>query len=149
MKVYIYAMGRERKELANWIDNHTFQVMVALAQLYLFHHGTRKHWRTEVWNKFPRIYPLSNNKLPDWKFIMKNSWGKNYHKVQKALQFAKDKETDFTPQADESYDEFYQLVEDYFMWLSHTLSKVEILPQQLVLEQLDQMGLPEIVDWSN
>ena len=144
MKQYIYGMSMKRKMLADWIDNHTFQVMVALAQLYLFHSGNRTHWRKEVWEKFSRMYRLKKtNDLPDADFILDCSWGRNYHLVEYALQYAKDKESSLTPISNASYDEFYTIVEDYFIWLSRKLSSVEVLALSDVKHELDSLGLTE------
>ena len=143
MKRYIYAMSIKRSDLGDWIDNHTFQVMVALAQLYLFPSGNRIHWRKEVWEKFSRMYRLKHsNKLPDANFILQNSWGRNKHNVLNALNFAIDKEDSYTPRS-YNYEEFYQIVEDYFMWLASNLSINETLRLADVKQELDSLGLSE------
>lgn len=143
MKRYILGMSMKRTDLGDWIDNHTFQVMVALAQLYLFPHGNRVHWRKEVWEKFSRMYTLKHSsKLPKPEFILKNSWGRNKHNVTNALQYAIDKESDYEP-ASYNYDEFYQIVEDYFMWLASNLSQNETLRLADVKAELDSLGLQE------
>lgn len=148
MKVYIRGMALSRNALGNWIDNHTFQVMVALAQLYLFPQGTRKHWRTEVWEKLSRMHKLKmTNKLPSADFIFKYSFTRNLDNIASALQYAKDKEHDLKPKESEVYGDFYQIVEDYFMWLAGELSHYETLAITDVLSELDRLGLPEVVDW--
>ena len=149
MKMYIRGMALSRSDLGNWIDNHTFQVMVALAQLYLFPSGTqRKHWRIEVWEKLSRMHKLKmTNRLPSADFIFKNSFGRNKGNISDALQYAKDKEHDLIPQASEVYGDFYQVVEDYFMWLAGELSHSETVVMQDVLNELDRLGLPESVDY--
>ena len=137
-----------RSALGNWIDNHTFQVMVALAQLYLFPQGTRKHWRTEVWEKLSRMHKLKmTNKLPSSEFIFKYSFGRNKHLIASALQYAKDKEQDLRPKDSEVYGDFYQIVEDYFMWLAGQLSATDTVEIADVLKELDRLGLPEVVDY--
>lgn len=143
MKRYIVGMSLRRKDLGDWIDNHTFQVMVALAQLYLFPQGNRVHWRKEVWEKFSRMYTLKrSSKLPSADFILDSSWGRNKHNVMNALQYAIDKEDQYEPNS-YSYDEFYQIVEDYFMWLSSNLSQNETLRLSDVKIELDSLGLNE------
>lgn len=146
MKKYIYAMSIKRSDLGDWIDNHTFQVMVALAQLYLFPTGNRVHWHKEVWEKFSRMYRLKHsNKLPNADFILHNSWGKNKHNVNNALNYAIDKEDSYTSRF-YTYGEFYQIVEDYFMWLASQLSQNETLRLSDVKEELDSLGLGETID---
>lgn len=148
MKRYIVGMALGRSDLGNWIDNHTFQVMVALAQLYIFPQGNRTHWRKEVWEKFSRMYTLkSNNKLPSADFILQHSWGRNKHNVLNALNYAIDKEDQYTHNS-YNYDEFYQIVEDYFMWLASMLSKNETLRLPDVKAELDSLGLSEDYDVS-
>ena len=69
MKIYVKAMSMQRKALIDWIDAHTFQVMVSLVQLYLYPTGYRRHWRKEVWEKFSRMYSFKHNsKLPSTEF---------------------------------------------------------------------------------
>jgi len=146
MKQYIVGMAFRRSDLGDWIDNHTFQVMVALAQLYLFPSGNRIHWRKEVWEKFSRMYTLKKtNKLPDSDFILQNSWGRNKHNVLNALNYAIDKEDSYSPRI-YTYDEFYQIVEDYFIWLASKLSKNETVRLAEVKEELDSLGLDEIIE---
>ena len=148
MKVDIRGMALSQSRLGNWIDNHTFQVMVALAQLYLFPNGARKHWRTEVWEKLSRMHKLKmTNKLPSADFIFKYSFTRNLNNIANALQYAKDKEHDLNPKESEVYGDFYQIVEDYFMWLAGELSHHETLSISDVLNELDRLGLPEVVDW--
>ncbi len=143
MKQYIIGMSMRRTDLGDWIDHHTFQVMVALAQLYLFPQGDRIHWRKEVWEKFSRMYTLKPSaKLPSADFILKYSWGRNKHNVENALQYALDKEDEYTPDS-YTFDEFYQIVEDYFLWLASNLSHNETLRLADVKSELDSLGLDE------
>lgn len=144
MKRLIYGMSMKRKDLGDWIDNHTWQVMVALAQLYLFPQGNRVHWRKEVWEKFSKMYTLKKTgKLPDADFIFENSWGRNKNEVRNALQYAKDKESDYKARSGVTFDEFYQIVQDYFLWLSDNLSQDSTLVLQDVKDELDSLGLDE------
>lgn len=146
MKRYIVGMAMKRNDLGDWIDNHTFQVMVALAQLYLFPQGNRVHWRKEVWEKFSRMYTMKRaNKLPSADFILQNSWERNKRNVQNALNYAIDKESSYTP-VSHTYDEFYQIVEDYFIWLASKLSVNETLRLPDVRDELDSLGLTEEMD---
>lgn len=147
MKRMIVGMSMKRKDLGAWIENHTFQVMVALAQLYLFPQGNRVHWRKEVWEKFSRMYTLKKSgKLPSAKFILDNSWGMNKQNVSRVLQYAADKESEeYLPQAHATTDDFYQIVEDYFMWLADQLSRVPALNLADVKLELDRLGLDEII----
>ena len=146
MKRMIVGMSMKRKDLGAWIENHTFQVMVALAQLYLFPQGNRVHWRKEVWEKFSRMYTLKKSgKLPSAQFILDNSWGMNKQNVSRALQYAADKESEYLPQAHVTTDDFYQIVEDYFMWVADQLSRVPALNLVDVKLELDRLGLDEII----
>lgn len=145
MKRMILGMSMKRKELGDYIDNHTWQVMVALAQLYLFPNGNRVHWRKEVWEKFSKIYPLKkSNRLPDANFIFENSWGRNKDQISNAMRYATDKEDEYTPQAHATVDEFYFIVQDYFRWLADKLSKDPILLLADVKAELDSLGLDEV-----
>lgn len=146
MKRAIAGMSMKRKELAAWIENHTFQTIVALAQLYLFPMGNRVHWRKRVWEKFSRMYPLrSNGKLPSAQFILDNSWGMNKRWAKNALQYTIDKEEDYEPRKDAQFQEFYQIVDDYFNWLADRLSQENQLSLKEVLDELDRLGLDEKV----
>lgn len=144
MKKLIVGISLKRNDLADLIDNHTWQVMVALAQLYLFPDGNRVHWRKEVWEKFSRIYTLKkSHKLPSAQFILDNSWGRNKHLIGDALRYAEDKEDHYTPQSHATVDEFYLITQDYFTWVSDKLSEHEILHLSDVKSELDRLGLTE------
>jgi len=45
-----------------------------------------------------------------------------------------------------TYDEFYQIVEDYFIWLASKLSKNETVRLAEVKQELDSLGLDEIIE---
>jgi hypothetical protein len=135
-------MSLSRSDLGDYIDNHTWQVMVALAQLYLFPQGNRVHWRKEVWEKFSRMYTLKkSNKLPDAKFIFEHSWGRNKHEISNALRYAQDKEDQYEAQEHATVDEFYLIVQDYFLWLADQLSQNSALALIDVKDELDRLGL--------
>ena len=145
MKRRIFGMSMKRGDLGDWIDNHTFQVIVALAQLYLFPGGNRTHWRKEVWEKFSRIYTLKrSNKLPSAEFILSNSWDKYKGRLARILQYAADKEDEYIPIKSAHLDEFYQVAQDYFYWLADSFSKNQELLLSEVKEELDRLGLTEI-----
>lgn len=145
MKRVIYGMSMKRSELADYIDNHTYQTIVALAQLYLFPQGNRVHWRKEVWEKFSRIYTLKKtNKLPSADFIYNNSWVKHSKNIHRIMQYAMDKEDEYTPLKGTTLDEFYQIAQDYFIWLSNMLSTHSEILLSEVKEELDRLGLDEV-----
>lgn len=145
MKRLILGMSMKRKDLAEWIDNHTWQAMVALAQLYLFPQGNRIHWRKEVWEKFSEMYTLKKtHQFPDSQFILDNSWGLNKKYINDALQRAMDKEDQYEPIKGWSYDEFYNIVKDYFTWLASYLSCNHQIPLHEVKHKLDRLGLDEV-----
>lgn len=147
MKRYIVGMSMKRRDLGDWIDNHTFQVIVALAQLYLFPNGNRVHWRKEVWEKFSRIYTLKNTgKLPSARFILDNSWNKHKNRISRIMQYAADKEDQYRAADSTTLDEFYQIAEDYFYWLADNLSQNNELLLSEVKEELDRLGLTEVDD---
>lgn len=144
MKRLILGMSMNRSDLADWIDNHTWQVMVALAQLYLFPNGNRVHWRKEVWEKLSRVYPLKHsNKLPSAQFIFDSSWGRNKRLIGKAMQYALDKEDKYEPREHATVSEFYQICEDYLLWMSDRLAQDEVLVLSDVKQELDSLGLAE------
>ena len=147
MKKLILGMSMKRRDLASWIDNHTYQTMIALAQLYLFPTGNRKHWRKEVWEKFSRIYTLKSNKLPKAQFILDNSWNIHKDDVWNALDHAEAKEEVYPVRKDANHDSFYQITEDYFIWLADKFSKNPSLRLSDVYEELDRLGLDEEVLW--
>lgn len=145
MKRCILGMSMKRGDLGDWIDNHTFQVIVALAQLYLFPEGNRIHWRKEVWEKFSRIYTLKrSNKLPSAQFILDNSWNKYKGRIARILQYAEDKEDSYTPIKSATVSEFYQIAEDYFYWLADSFSRNQELLLSEVKEELDRLGLTAV-----
>lgn len=141
---YVVAMGKGRKELGSWIEDHTTQVMIALAQLYVFPHGNRVHWRKEVWEKFFEMKRFtSNNKLPDPEFIMKNSFRVHEKQIPNHVRFVKGKEEAYTPRKDIDLKQLHDIEEAYFSWLSDYLSREDFLPKEDVLNKLNELGLGE------
>ncbi len=142
MKVYIEAMSMSRGDLKEWIEAHTQQTIIALAQLYLFPQGNRAHWRKEVWEKFHNMHKLKfNNKLPSSKFILNNSYELHQAKICRLLQYAIDKEEKYTPISSRRESEFLLIVQDYFIWLANQLSQTDLINTQEVLDELDSLGL--------
>lgn len=147
MKVYVKSMSMSRGDLKDWIESHTKQTIIALAQLYLFPSGNRIHWRKEVWEKFHEMHKLKfNNKLPSAKFILNNSYELHQAMTCRLLQYAIDKEEKYTPISNIRESEFMVIVEDYFIWLANQLSQKEIVNTQEVLDELDNLGLTEKYD---
>ena len=146
MKRMIVGMSKSKSDLGSWIEDHTWPVMVALAQLYLFPYGPRVHWRKEVWEKFDRMHLFRhNNKLPDAKFILANSWNVNRSFVEDAIQYAIDKEEDYSPRDDINIHELSLIMQNYFEWVADILSKHVALQKDDVLAKLDELGLTEKV----
>lgn len=144
MKVYIKAMSMSRGNLRDWIEDHTYQVIIALGQLYLFPDGNRTHWRKEVWEKFSRIHTLKpSRKLPSAKFILDNSYSLYQNKMASILQYVIDKESEYVPISSIDDERFRLIVEDYFLWLASYLSQTELLDKDDVLSELDRLGLTE------
>lgn len=147
MKKYIYAMSMSRGDLRSWVSAHTRQVIIALAQLYLFPTGNRVHWRKEVWEKFSTIHRLKpTNKLPSAKFILDNSFNVYKNILPSLMQYAIDKEEDYSPISNIDEDDFRLLVEDYFLWLANMLSNADAVAKSDVLEELDRLGLTEVYE---
>lgn len=147
MKLYIKAMSMKRSDLKEYIESHTRQTIIALAQLYLFPHGNRVHWRKEVWEKFHEMHKLKfNNKLPSAKFILDNSYELHQSMTCRLLQYAIDKEDKYTPISSRRESEFLVIVKDYFLWLANQLSQQEIINTKEVLDELDNLGLTENYD---
>lgn len=144
MKICIKAMSMNRGNLRAWIDDHTRQTIIALAQLYLFPHGNRVHWRKEVWEKFHEMHRLKpSNKLPSSKFILDNSFNLYQPTLMRLIQYALDKEENYIPIRNIQESEFMLMVEDYFLWLANYLSQTDTLNKQDVLDKLDEIGLTE------
>lgn len=142
MKMYIRAMSMKRGDLKDWIEDHTYQVIFALGQLYLFPSGNRVHWRKEVWEKFSRMHTLKpTRKLPSSQFILDNSYGVFKNRMSSILQQVIDKEDEYTPISNIDDERFRLLVYDYFLWLSAYLSYSEFLTKADVLTELDRLGL--------
>lgn len=150
MKIYIYAMSMDRGDLRAWIESHTRQTIVALAQLYLFPTGPRVHWREEVWSKFSEIHRLKpKNKLPSAKLILDNSYQVYKNQLRNLLDHAIDKEIKYTPISNIDESEFQLIVYDYFLWLANEFSQKDYLIKADVLRKLDQLGLTEQYDWKD
>jgi len=145
LKRLIYAMSKDRSDLAAWIEDHTFPVMCAIAQLYLFENVPyRAHWRQEVWSKFCQMHVLrSSKKLPSSDFIYDNSWGVNKGFVDDAINWAISHEYELTPRSIVDSKEVETMMDDYFIWLSNQLSNHRAIPSKDVYSKLDELGLKE------
>lgn len=148
MKRYVHAMSMSKGDLCSWVESHTKQTILALAQLYLFPTGPRVHWREEVWSKFQEIHRLKpKNKLPSAKLILENSYEVYKDKLMNILQHAIDKESKYTPIDNIDESEFRLIVNDYFLWLANYLSQNDYLLKVDVYNRLDALGLTEEYDW--
>lgn len=141
----VHGMSKNRADLAGWIEDRTFPVMCALAQLYLFPNvTTRTHWRIEVWEKFHEMKLFRhNNKLPDARFIYSNSWGVDAKYAEDAVTWAIDHEHTFQPKDRVNKHELCCMMSTYFKWLSSQLSKHRVVHMDAVMAKLDELGLTE------
>lgn len=144
MKVYVSAMSMRRGDLQDYVEAHTRQVIIALAQLYLFPSGPRVHWRKGVWEKFNEMHTLKPmKKLPSAKFILDNSFEIYKNRLVDMLQYAIDKEEKYAPIGNVDDYEFRVLVHDYFIWLANMFSSQELIRKSDVYQELDRLGLTE------
>ena len=144
MKIYIVGMSMARGNLRAWIEAHTRQTIIALAQLYLFPYGNRVHWRKEVWSKFSEMHRLKpSNKLPSAQFIFDNSYNVYINSLNDLLQYVIDKEHEYDPISGWNEDNFRIVVEDYFLWLSDMLSRKDWISMEDCYSRLDRLGLTE------
>ena len=143
MILFTYCMSKFKSELAGWIEDHTFPVMCAIAQLYLFENcDVSSHWRQEVWASFKDMRLLRRqNKLPTSKFIFENSWKINEGFVNDAVTWAIDHENTLHCQKDVDVNQLYDIMERYFKWLSDQLSKHKTISSTAVYTKLDELGL--------
>lgn len=139
---YVYGFSKSRAELAGWIEDHTFPVMCALAQIYLFSDApTVHHWKQEVWANFHSMRVLrSSKKLPSASFIFDNSWKINEGFVQNAIDWAISKEKFLEVRDDVDESELSSMMKSYFYWLSNKLSKSPAVSTEDVYSAIDIIG---------
>ena len=145
MILFIYCMSKSKSELAGWIEDHTFPVMCAITQLYLFENcDVRSHWRQEVWANFKDMRLLRRqNKLPTSKFIFENSWKVNEVFVDDAVTWAIDHENNLICREDIDVNHLHAIMENYFKWLSDQLSTHKTISSTAVYTKLDELGLSD------
>ena len=145
MKIYVRGNAKRLSDIKDDIDERTAELIEALAQLYLFP-GTEyvRHWRTEVWNKFPRMSKtIGRNKLPSKKDILQSSWGNYKNDTSTIMQWVVAHESNMTPdpQRLEDTDTFNNIVYNYLDWLSDKLSTSHVINPTDVYDKLDELGL--------
>ena len=138
----IYGSAMKRKDLADWVDNKTDDVMEVLAQLYLFPNTEyENHWRGELVGAWDKVKRLKGNKLPSKEFLLQNTWERGKRNSENILYFMMDKEYQLTPREDYSLEEYIQVCEEYFNWICDYLSKEDRVYRGVIYKKLDEMGL--------
>lgn len=139
----VYAMSYGRADLASWIEEHTFPVVVAITQLYMFPYSQyRSHWVKEVYASFNSMKLLKhNNKLPSARFIYDNSWGINKRFYKDAIVFVKDKESELQLRDDFNELELVNILDSYFEWLAAQLSQHRVITLSQVFNELKQYNI--------
>lgn len=136
-------MSTSKADLAASIESHTFPVMCAIAQLYLFPNTIyQNHWRQEVWSGLNTMDRLKgSNKLPSTEFIYKNSFEVNKNSVQDAIDWAIDHEQSLVPIDNIDVSHLTTVMDEYFQWLSEKLSYNRYLKSKDVYCKLDELNL--------
>ena len=143
MIIKIFELAQRRRDVAAWIEDKTFPVLVALAQLYLFPDIQYvNHWRQEVWSNFNRVkFLMGRNKVPSKEFILKSGWEVNKKYVKRYLDYTLGKEYQLEPIANMDSDVFYEIAESYFDWLAEKLSEESVVSPKEVYSKLEELGL--------
>lgn len=145
MRIYVRGSAKRLSDIKDDIDERTPELIEALAQLYLFPNTEYvNHWRTEVWNKFPRMSRTKGRKkLPSKKDILQSSWGNYQNDTDVIMEWAIAHESQLTPDYSRLNDKktFNRLVYEYLNWLSEKLSQRHVLSPTEVYSKLNDLGL--------
>lgn len=145
MKRYIRSSAMKRSDIGDEIQSRTLPLLEALAQLYLFPNCEyTKHWRQEVWNKFPDIPVLKrSNKTPKVSFILERGWDRYKSKLTAIMHRAEAHEYTLVPDTSrkDNVSEFYTIAEDYMLWLAKSLNADEVIDPLDCYAKLEELGL--------
>lgn len=132
----IFGQGLKRADIADNLQNQTFQTMVCLTQLYLYpNSNTRHHWLVELWNKYPQVPKFSRSKKwPDKKFILRNTiYTMENFSASYFVDYVEAKEDEAATIANTNLEELESIYIDYFDWLSTKLDR----NQRVTIHEVD------------
>ena len=145
MYKYIKAQAYSKAEIRDKIEDKTFPIMEAIAQLYLFPDEQEvSHWKREVWANLFKMYKLKGkHKLPTAEFIYQSTWVEYKDSFETAVEAAQEHEYNYVPNIDRlnSLATLYSIMDEYFQWLSSKLSVNNDVKPSEVYEKLLELGL--------
>jgi hypothetical protein len=141
MFIYVSAMSKSKKEIANAIEDRSDLIFINICKLLLYQHSAYcDHWKHEIYGFMPRMKKLKKtNKLPSKEFIssimLDNLDGTVFQYVAEAIADEDDYNYD-----DSISDKVVQEVcEKYAIWLSEKLSTTGFVTHAEVKAKLSEL----------
>lgn len=146
MKIYLTEFAEKQTEIGKDLKSHTSELLETLIKIYLYpNHESTNHWKKEVYSFIHRVPLMKKPRkhvYPSNKFIYNNTW-----KIWGDTCPAKVKviEKDYGPSIfnSTSLNNFYNIIEayceEYFNWLSNTLSQDGAVSRQEVYNKIDEL----------
>lgn len=146
MFMYVSAMSKSKKELANAIEDRSDMIFIHICKLLLYPHSTYcDHWKHEIYGFMPRMKKLKKtNKLPSKEFISNIMLNNLDGMVSQFMAEAIADEDDYDYDTSVSDKVVQEVCEKYAIWLSEKLSTTGFVTNTEVKAELS-----ELIAWVN
>ena len=141
MFMYISAMSKSKKELANAIEDRSDMIFIHICKLLLYPHSAYcDHWKHEIYGFMPRMKKLKKtSKLPSEEFISSIMLDNLDGMVSQFMAEAIADEDDYNYDVSVSDKVVQEVCEKYVMWLSEKLSTVGFVTNAEVKAKLSEL----------
>ena len=146
MFMYVSAMSKSKKELADAIEDRSDMIFIHICKLLLYQHSAYcDHWKREIYGFLPRMKRFKKtNKLPSKEFIssimLDNLDGMVFQFMAEAIA----DEDDYNYDDSVSAEVVQEVCKKYTIWLSDKLSTVGFVTNAEVKAKLS-----ELIIWGN
>lgn len=139
----VLGFALHRSEIAARLEENTRILMKHLIKLWMFPTASDvDHWRKEVYSFLNHVPAMKGvNKLPSSEFIFKNTFVANEKFIENLYKIVYQDYAESYALARTGCNEVHQIIEDYYKWISDTLSQLGDVGYTDVLQELEILGL--------
>lgn len=139
MKIYIRSFAESKSQLRSDLRAVTKQVINHLIKIFLYPKANEQsHWKQEVAVLLNDIPKLKNSKkYPKADFLYNNTW--NVFKETTANRIANIVDMMNEEPIEASYEDIYNAIQTYFLWICDRLSKSGIVRNDEIYQKIEDI----------
>ena len=139
MKIYVRSFAESKSQLRSDLRSVTKEVINHLIKIFLYPNAKeQRHWKQEVATFFNDMPKLKNSKkYPKADFLYENTW--DVFKETTDNRIANIIDTMTEDPIETSYEDVYNAIQTYFLWICGELSKYGIVRNNDIYQKIEDI----------